>query len=124
MMSQTSGHADYCSSFDLPRKEDTPAHFSERLGYAVIADSPGKCQACGGESIASAGNGVDFDCGRDRGATFCRQAGVRCDDDDEEDRHRRDRGGGSELEVGGPTARCNGRRYVQPLMLRVGRGRA
>lgn len=40
MVSQTSGHGDYRTHFDLPRKDDTPAHFSERLGYAVIADSP------------------------------------------------------------------------------------
>ncbi|WP_114152253.1 metal-dependent hydrolase family protein [Chromobacterium haemolyticum] len=39
-ISQTSGHADFRSHFDLPRKDGSPAHFSERLGYAVIADSP------------------------------------------------------------------------------------
>jgi len=30
----------YRSHFDLPHKDDTPAQFTERLGYAVIADSP------------------------------------------------------------------------------------
>jgi imidazolonepropionase-like amidohydrolase len=39
-ISQTSGHADYRSHFDLPRVPGTPAHFSERYGYSVIADSP------------------------------------------------------------------------------------
>lgn len=37
---QTSGHSDYRSHFDLPRKGDTPAHFSERFGYSLIADGP------------------------------------------------------------------------------------
>jgi imidazolonepropionase-like amidohydrolase len=39
-ISQTSGHADFRTHFDLPRKAGTPAHFSERYGYALIADGP------------------------------------------------------------------------------------
>ena len=39
-ISQTSGHADFRSLHDLPRKDDTPAHYTERYGFAVIADSP------------------------------------------------------------------------------------
>lgn len=39
-ISQTSGHADFRTIYDLPRKDDSPTHYSERYGYALIADSP------------------------------------------------------------------------------------
>jgi imidazolonepropionase-like amidohydrolase len=39
-ISQTAGHADFRTRFDLPRTGATPAHTSERFGFAVIADSP------------------------------------------------------------------------------------
>ena len=37
---QTSGHSDFRSHFDLPRRGDTPAHYTERYGYSQIADGP------------------------------------------------------------------------------------
>ena len=39
-ISQTSGHADFRTHLDLPRVAGTPAHHSERYGFAVIADGP------------------------------------------------------------------------------------
>lgn len=37
-ISQTSGHGDYRMTHDLPRAGSTPLHFTERLGYAAVAD--------------------------------------------------------------------------------------
>jgi imidazolonepropionase-like amidohydrolase len=39
-LSQTSGHADYRTLFDLPRITGEPLHFTERVGFAAIADGP------------------------------------------------------------------------------------
>jgi imidazolonepropionase-like amidohydrolase len=39
-ITQTSGHGDFRTLHDLPRKDGSPAHFSERNGVAVIADGP------------------------------------------------------------------------------------
>ncbi|WP_420392387.1 amidohydrolase family protein [Acuticoccus sp.] len=38
MISQTSGHADYRTVHDIPRGTSDPLHFTERLGFAAIAD--------------------------------------------------------------------------------------
>lgn len=38
MISQTSGHGDYRTVQDIPRGSGDPLHFTERLGFAAIAD--------------------------------------------------------------------------------------
>jgi imidazolonepropionase-like amidohydrolase len=38
MLSQTSGHGDFRTLHDLPRQNSDPAHFTERLGAAALAD--------------------------------------------------------------------------------------
>ncbi len=37
-ISQTSGHGDFRTVVDLPRSDAAPPHFTERLGFAAIAD--------------------------------------------------------------------------------------
>jgi imidazolonepropionase-like amidohydrolase len=37
-ISQTSGHGDFRTVMDLPRSDGAPLHFTERLGFAAIAD--------------------------------------------------------------------------------------
>ncbi len=39
-ISQTSGHGDFRSLHDLPRLTGEPLHYTERIGFAAIADGP------------------------------------------------------------------------------------
>lgn len=42
MIAQTSGHGDFRTMNDIPRGSGDPLHFTERLGYAAIADGTGE----------------------------------------------------------------------------------